>query len=210
MANGKRKRRRTEAVPRSLIAPLPTRLHSKLIYSDRLSINPGLGTTTGYVYSCNGLYDPDIVFVGHQPRGFDQIMQMYDHYIVVGARVTFKLTNPTAQNAVMGVTIRDASTLETVLTEYRESNYTSERILLANSENVGIVVKSVKPGMFLGGRDPITDPDLKGNTSNNPVEQCYFHLWAASLGISDIGALDGLVKIEYDVFFAEPKQPVIS
>ena len=36
--------------------------------------------------------DPNHTGVGHQPLYFDQLMTIYNHYIVIGAKITVKFT----------------------------------------------------------------------------------------------------------------------
>ena len=71
------------------LSPMPCSFATKLTYSSNVSINPGAaGTPAAYVYRANGLYDPDLTGGGHQPRGYDQFTPMYNHWTVVGAKVT--------------------------------------------------------------------------------------------------------------------------
>ena len=57
-------------------------------FSQAITLDPSLGgTPVGYIFSANGLYDPDITGVGHQPVGFDQMGQMFDHYTVIAAKI---------------------------------------------------------------------------------------------------------------------------
>lgn len=209
------RRRRTQygvaRLPRHVKAPLPERLHTKMIYSTRLAINPGAaGQCSGNAYRANGLFDPDAVLGGHQPRGFDQIMQMYDHFIGLSCKINYKASNDTVVTMLCGITIRDTGTLEVDPIEYMESSYTKSRLLLANDDNVVNINHSCNVGKFLGGRNPITDPQLKGNVSSDPTEQAYFHVWACATDASDPGAFDGWVTLTYDVVFVEPKQPISS
>lgn len=79
----------------SLVSPLPTKYTTKLVYSEEIAINAGAGTTGQYVFSMNGMWDPDISGVGHQPRGFDQLLAMYDHFVVIGSKITVTVDNST-------------------------------------------------------------------------------------------------------------------
>ena len=36
----------------------------------------------------NSLFDPNLSGLGHQPRGFDQLMAVYEKYTVVAAKIT--------------------------------------------------------------------------------------------------------------------------
>ena len=71
----------------SFRSPVPLKMAATLLYSDQITLNPAAGTVSKHVFSANGLFDPNITGVGHQPRGFDQYMALYNHYTVIGARI---------------------------------------------------------------------------------------------------------------------------
>ncbi len=81
----RRRRRRRRARPNfGSKSILGNRLPIKFKYQTSGTLNPGVaGVAAIQVMTANGLYDPDITGVGHQPRGFDQIMALYNHYTVV-------------------------------------------------------------------------------------------------------------------------------
>jgi hypothetical protein len=73
--------------------PLPNNFVTKLRYHDSVPINAANGTVAGHVFRANSPYDPDYTASGHQPRYFDQIMPLYDHYQVLGSKITVKFIN---------------------------------------------------------------------------------------------------------------------
>ena len=70
----------------------PDTLQTTLRYQETLSLSSSSGALFGYVYNLNGLYDPNHTGTGHQPLYFDQLMTIYNHYIVIGAKITVKFT----------------------------------------------------------------------------------------------------------------------
>lgn len=48
--------------------------------------------STGYIYRGNDCYDPNYSGTGHQPVGFDELMNMYDTFTVVGSKITVYTT----------------------------------------------------------------------------------------------------------------------
>ena len=63
--------------------PIPKQLYNRLKYAETINVPIGVGGTGNYLYSCNGMYDPNITGTGHQPMYFDQFTAMYDHYTVL-------------------------------------------------------------------------------------------------------------------------------
>jgi hypothetical protein len=91
---------------KAVMTPLPSTQKVMLKYSDFLSFTPN-GAPTNYIYSCNNLYDPNVTGVGHQPRGFDQLMALYDHFVVISAVAEVTFYNGTALPMVCGLMIDD-------------------------------------------------------------------------------------------------------
>lgn len=193
-------------------SPLPKNFKATQIYSDPfISLTAsGAGVPASRVYSCNGLFDPDITGVGHQCSGFDQLMTMFDHYCVIGARISVTFTNFSTDFPMLCcVDIRDSPT---TTTDYREAiesgTCKSALVSVSNSgASTATIVYNVNPAKFLGRSKPLADPDLKGSASANPVEQCYFHVIIAGDGAEKVGAS---ITIEYISMFIEPKPVGLS
>ena len=70
--------------------PFPFQYQATLRYSELIPISVSTGTIGSYVFSANSLFDPDVTGTGIQPLYFDQLMALYDHYVVLSS--TFKCT----------------------------------------------------------------------------------------------------------------------
>jgi hypothetical protein len=195
--------------------PLPHVLKAKLKYvSDGFALTGGV-TPGVHVFSANGLYDPDITGTGHQPRGFDQLIPLYDHYVVrkCVVRVQF-VTLSSVITTVGGVTLLNVSTPQTDYIDYTEQARTEFSLLPyyttygAQTEPRVHTLEYV-PESFMGIPDPRTADKLQGTISANPSDGAFFHLYAqASDGSTAVNAF-ALVELHYDVDFIEPV-PVAS
>lgn len=168
------------------------------------------GAAKSHVFSCNGLYDPDITGIGHQPRGFDQLMKLYDHYVVKKATIEVWVKNG-GNAAMIGVQVKDDATTSADFKDMIEDEYSIIKGSNAAAGDVGgdvaYVRFSVDVAKFLGGADIGT---LKGSASANPGEMCDFHVVAFPIDPVDTVNLDCVVKITYQADLMEPKQPVSS
>lgn len=192
-----------------------TEYRCRLVYYERgYSINPGLGGTAAtHVFSCNGLYDPDISGAGHQPSGFDSLTGFFDHYTVLSGRiyVTFHNSDTTYHQNV-GIYLADFTTAET-----------DARVIIENGK--GVMTKLAPAGQdaaqcqlsmpisiskFLGRPDPLSEDDLRGTVATNPAEQAYYHVWCSPTSGVDSSAVGFEVRIEYYAVWTEPKNMVIS
>lgn len=211
------KRTRKLAPTRSIMSLKPTlrkvfpeaRQHRTTLryFGNFISVDPGAGGTAAtHVFSANGLYDPDITGVGHQPIGFDQFMVMYDHYTVVGAKMVAYFQNIDTNYAQYGtITCRDSSVVSTDTREIIENGYVSICYLgpTGTAKVIGSCATSVDIAKFLGRSSALADNQLKGGAGSNPAEQVFFHVSGFPVGQADAASIRINVIIDYDVIFHE-------
>lgn len=204
-----RRRPRTARLFRSVKAPLPTALKTKLIYQETVSLNPGAGGIAAVnVFSANGLYDVNFSGIGHQPRAFDELIKLYDHFVVHSAQMQVQMcAQDVSTPKQIGINLRDSTVVETDPNGYKESSYTTYKTSAYNGNQVVTLKKSIDIKKFLTRGNLLSDPDCKGTVAANPVEQAYFHVWVAPIDTSDAGAETVDVRIVFNVTFLEPKQP---
>lgn len=179
-------------------------LRTKVRYADFGTLSPGSLTGT-YVFSGNSLFDPNVTGVGHQPRGYDQLMSMYDHYVVHGATMTVTFSNAASNEIVrVAAALRDSATVGS-WRDYVEGGSSHWKIGTTSRPSVNLRL-SGNSAQFLGRGDIMSDPTCKGYTTESPTEQWYFHIAAAGMGVS-VSPLSFQVLIEYDVSFIEPVVP---
>jgi len=72
---------------------MPSKRFATLKYCSSKSYSTGASGITGsaQIYALNGLYDPDVTGVGHQPYGYDQLMTFYDIYTVRSVQINFTI-----------------------------------------------------------------------------------------------------------------------
>lgn len=198
-------------------APMPNKFATKLRYAESFSLNPPAGGLVGtYIFSANGLYDPNVTGVGHQPRGFDQIMTMYDHATVIGSKITVHFTTAglvgVSGPLTVGIALKDGTTAASSKNDYMEGRNVRSGILRRNATTDDCfsitLSKAFSARKFLGISKPMSSSILRNTTSANPAEQAYYHLFAQVLtGATDSASIDCQVVIDYLVVFTEPKQP---
>lgn len=189
--------------------PLPRSIPAKMIYHNIYAETaPTAGATAVRIWSANGLYDLDISGAGHQPRGFDQIILLYDHYVTLSAKVTVKFCLGETINEVpilVGIAVSDQPSALTTTNDYIENSNCVYDVLSLQKDQVELSM-SVNVYKFLGRSNPLADPHLKGTSAANPSEQAYFHLFMRNLsGSADTQTvIENLVHESYSVWI-EPK-----
>lgn len=207
--------KRKKVSPSKNLGPLAVNVKTKFIYSDRFTLNPGIGgIVAAHAFSCNGLFDPNITGTGHQPRGFDQLIGvLYDHATVIAAKATIYLTNTDSANAQMvQLYINDGPSIAVGFDDGLERRYIKTRMLSAegSGNNCATMSIALNPNRFLGVGNPLSSQELKNSATANPTEQCYFIVGAVPLNTVDVGAVECAIRIEYTTICQEPRQPSAS
>ncbi len=189
--------------------PIGKKFVFKTRYFDRLvALNPGAGgLAVSQVYSLNGLFDPDISGVGHQPIGFDQIMPLYDHYTVIGARARVTFSNTSALHSqICMLHLKDSATTSVDVDSIIENGLTRYSVvgpLAADSVKSMTINCSVKKFF---SKNIMDENNFQGTITSNPSEQVYLHLTVAPMEGLDSSEVNCNVLIEYVAVLTEPKQ----
>lgn len=211
----RRYRRRRYRKKNSLVlkkSPVPKIMFTKLRYCENVTLNPAAGGIDIKVYSANGCYDPYYTGTGHQPRGFDQLMTLYDHFVVLGSKCTVEAAPGSGTPLVMGVNLRDTTVSSGNPNDYQEGGYCTSKLLgTGTSAGTKRLVKTFSAKKFLGRSNVLSDSELKGSAIANPTEGAYYHIWASPAdSTSDPTATALTVRIDYLVALIEPKTPTQS
>jgi len=179
-------------------------------YSSRgISLAPGpSGTASEHVFSANGCFDPDISGVGHQPSGFDELMVFFDHYVVLGAKMTVHFRSIDTTYAHMCyIRVSDRAILNSDAENVIENGRCTNKVIgvFAAGDGICKLTYSLNPAKFLGRKDPMSDSELKGNTASNPTEEAFFIIGASPDSAVDSTGVIAWVEIEYNIALIEPK-----
>lgn len=183
--------------------PLPMSLSNTLRYTESVSITLDGGGSGYYVFSCNGLYDPNITGTGHQPLYFDQWTALYRHYTVMKSNI--KVTpykNDEASPgtpAIMTVFIDDDASLPA--TGAVREQLSATNMVFNIFDDIGKGVKKYWNAQRTYGGNVIDNRELSGSASANPSEQSYFVIYMSKGGA--VATIDLLVDIEYSVTWHE-------
>ncbi len=112
-----------------------------------------LATTVGgqYVFKLNGMFDPNTTGTGHQPYGFDQMLNIYQRYCVLRNRYKIDF-GPTSDRLMVGAVA--ASTVVTTVTNAATFSAAAE------------VPHSMVKALSFGGGPPAV---IRGNIVSNTI-----------------------------------------
>lgn len=211
------KNRRTIFRPQRLLrVGFPRTTMVKLRYVDGVTLDPGVSTLATHVFRANSCFDPDQTAVGHQPMNFDQWSLLYNHYTVVGSKITIQLFDNNAIHTggiLCGVNLSDDTTFTSDPSTMMEQGLSSYRMVnpvgAAASGRGPSVTKGFSAKRFFNITNPTDNTNRIGaNTGSNPTEQAYFVVFLGPCPGStiDFTAHQLVVKIDYVCIFSEPRE----
>jgi len=207
---------RTSAIARGVPrGPVPQKMRTVLRYCEQqFNINPGLaGAAAAFVFTGNGLFDPNITGTGHQPRGFDNYMALYTYYTVIATRMVcyFAPNQSEIFNLIVGVCPLSNNTANSDVRDYVEAQGCEINYLRPGGSSASKMIKvEVDVKTWFNSKSPVDDENITGDSTANPVKQLYWHIFAACVGANDGLTIDATCIIEYDVVFHGPNELAIS
>lgn len=190
--------------------PSTTKITHK--YADLSSLTSTTGSTVTYVFSCNGMYDPNITGTGHQPMYFDQMSALYDHYTVIGSRLKISwLPEAITGNdrAVCGVFVNDDTSTTPTILGLIEQNSSKVLYFSPTSSGEQILYSYWSPKKTFG-IDQVTGlSNFQGTSSSNPTEQSTWTLFYQNVAAAT-STVFFQVEIEYIAMWTELKDVATS
>lgn len=210
-AAGRRSRRkRGEKIKKnvSMGSGFPKMLRTKLHYvdNDNIVTSVAAGTTGTYQYVINGMYDFDYTGTGHQPFYFDQYSALYNHYCVVGAKITVAFTNPGNSDIVVGGYINDDVAIQaSTLNMFCEEPYSQWKVIPPNQEKPVYLTWKWSAKKFFTGRasSVLADTELQGTGSGNPSEQSILSLFYRNHDVTSTTSVKWTIRAEFTVIWKE-------
>lgn len=197
---------------RSLKAPIPDKAMVKLRYCELRRPTVNAGVLTEIAYRANGMFDPYDPVGGHQPLGFDEWMGLYNHFYVIGAKITvtaFSESSPSATALVTAYLNLSAAntTGATSLDHVMELPKTRWKYMTGNTGSRGQVTLSRKFSYKKFFTQKPIDDSNKGDNSADPGERAYFIVGFgnSSTGATTAQTIPYHVKIDYIAVFSERK-----
>lgn len=203
-------RRRRRRLP---LAGYPKKKVVRLRYVTQVVINPPVGSIAYHQFNLNGMFDPDRTGIGHQPRGFDQQMLGYQHYTVIGSKISATYTPVTAGTSspgYMGIYISSSSNVPhyTDPADLMETRAGAGKIVMsgASPDKQPLTVRRRWSSRKFFGTTGVVGKDLyRGSPTLNPAELAVANLWAGSIsGTTDPPSMNFLVQMEFIAVLTEP------
>lgn len=206
------RRQKRNTIPRTITSTgigFPKKLLMTHKYQETVSLT--IPFSVGMVkqfFSCNGMYDPNVSLGGHQPLYFDQMAALYDHYVVIGSKISVTFPPPRDANMNVGIYIDDdAGNSFTSSDTVAEQSLSSSRLLLnPNAVRSTYLTRKWSAKKFFGG-SILANTELQGTSAANPTEQSYYMIYCQSQTSPDAAyTYNIIVNIEYIAIWKELKE----
>jgi len=190
--------------------PQKVMVKHKYVQSAAVTIAPNtLGT---YVWRANGMFAPSLSITtgAHQPMYFDQYSALYEHFCVIGAKITFKVvhvTGPTANSSfrMCAFVDSDNALLATSIDGIAEATQ-ARTITQVPAAQVAQTVKTLKfSAKRIFGGSVLGNKALTGTATANPTELSYFVL-AIQADAGQDTDVSITAEIEYIAIWTELKE----
>jgi len=176
-------------------------------YVENLTISAVAGAgQQNYLFKCNGMYDPNETGTGHQPIYFDQLTTLYDHYCVIGSKITVRFTQAGLNNPATHLMLRvdDDTNVPTNTQETMEQNGAKFKLLPAGSPYTVTLTNKWSAKKYFGGA-VLANNELQGSATSDPTEKSYFQIAVRPMDGASAIDVHMQVTIEYIAVWKELK-----
>jgi len=224
--------RNVQRVPRfpPFYADQPHRKFAKLKYCvHEYLAGPAANALNVVQYRANGMYDPEVAIGGHQPAGFDSLMEQYLHFTVLSATIDVEMQNATlANNIIAYVCLNSAAGQVAALyaaapagqgnNTIREQPFLSKDLITSVYSSFRQDTRSTRLSFNASkffGKSPwnlIGDSRFQGSDSADPTEDANISLvlYSPTYANESGHSFPFKVVITYNAVFTEPRRTVIS
>lgn len=203
----RRKARRRNRPSQQKMSPAPDSLRANLKYYESVQLVGSPGALDNHIFAANDIRDVNVTGVGHQPMGMDEFMDFYEHFTVVGSKITAIFNNKDPNDALMcGVAIQPTAGVITDHQQMAENRTAKYKIIGAGQSDAITVTHKFSAKEYFGVRDLVAQSGYKGNVSTSPTELAYYSVFSGSAdGSTQPDPNEVSVLIEFAVVFTEPK-----
>lgn len=177
---------------------------------------PTGGSYSYHRWRASGPYDPDKTGVGHQPLGYQQNADLYDRYVVNGAKCTVYCTWDDTNSGgplYLGVGLANNNT-----------NWTTAHNAIENGADIKALLGYTSPAQEVKCTAFYSAPKVYGTTGDmlrlnanatsvvgglpNNIDDFNFVMFHPSTSVPVSAGVYVRIEIEYNITFFEPKRTI--
>lgn len=190
----------------------PKQARMSMRYWDNITVSSTTGSVGLWNFRANDVYDPNATGTGHQPMYFDQMMAIYNHFVVVGSKISVFPSYGGANTTpyAMVIMFNDDLTSPSLSSLFAAIENSKSKFVINAPQADGKMLSMGYSARSTFGGDPLAMSQLQGTASASPSETSVFTI---AMQPSDLAStLDVYVQvlIEYEVVFRELKDIATS
>lgn len=186
----------------------PTIRVANLRFVEMSNLACSAGVLNQRQYRANSIGEPSVTTgSAHQPMGHDQWALFYNHYVVLGAKITVKIINDgTISPAYCGIYLSDGTTTPYVNGyEFIEARKGTYRMIQQNNPQTLTISSKFSAKRYFNVTDVKDNISRLGaSMATSPTEQAVFGLWYQTLDASS-DTIRYTATVDYIVQFSEPR-----
>lgn len=172
-------------------------------YHETVNLSSTMGALSTYNFSANGMFDPNLTATGLQPYYFDQCAALYDHYCVIGSKITFTVLNlGLGFPGIFGCYVNDDTAVTPNIDGLVTNSNGFHKYINYGQTNVVTAKLGWSGKKIFGKAFNLGSATMKGDALSNPVETSVFTLYMKPLDLSTQTLLFD-VNIEYIAIWDE-------
>lgn len=159
-----------------------------LNYSTGFSLTSTLSVPDRHMFRPMSLHDIDYSGVGHQPMGFDQLMEFYEKYTVIKATYRLKalgMSGSPLQASIVGASILNQPGVSNLQASEPMEQQGSINTSVTTYGGAKLLATSREPSTPLstlaGAARHSLPPDFSGTATSSPQEDAYVAFWCTPI-----------------------------
>lgn len=203
----KQKRYKSHIV-RGVPSGMPNVRIANLRYSDTQTLTSSGSTLVGSIWRANSIHDPQQAIGGHRPMGTVTWAGLYNHYVVLGSKITCNFVSATSTGVAPGTAGIYLNAIDsfpyTTAGAFIEAKRGSHKQMPVSTTRQISLRNTFSTKKFFNVKDVKDNLNRLGAATNaNPVEEAYYLIWF----VTQTGTTTWYftVTIDYCVLFSEPK-----
>lgn len=184
---------------------VPTQNVVSMRYCSYLVQTTGV-TPTANFFRANGPFDPDEGIGGGQPMGWDNMQALYNHHVVLGAKITVRFNCTTNDYICCGIFLDDNASIAYTsyegLIEAKKGPWTTFAGLANGSR---MLTNTFSAKKYFNTKNPEDNTSIQAATNAAPSNQAHFGVWTQAVDRASALTIECVITLDYIVKFMEPK-----
>jgi len=184
----------------------PTKMIMTHKYFENIDLSNVAGSTGIHNFRANSMFDPNMTGSGHQPYYTDQLGAIYNHYFILGSKITVTIAHKASTNtmSVACVYLNDDTTVTPTYYALQEQNKARFVTLPFGSNDPFKIVCNYSAKKTFGP-GTLANTSLKCSGSADCTEASVFTIACFPQDISSTQSYSLSVMIEYIALWLEVK-----